>query len=329
VARSSKPEATPSPAAGPASKPVAPRRPIPAEIKTLAAAFDRAEEDLQHGLAKTPDLANAIRAFRAADSPWPAAPNRTAVFALELAIAALRSSNQYAREEGGRLLAEYNARIRQVNGADAFECAWLTTEVVALEGLFMADSAMLFVPRAVERCPNEPRLHLAHAMILEQQWVRRGSPAADEAAVLTGYEDAIKYPDSAAEASVRGAWFLYRTGKTRDALTMIDNARPPAADRYVTYLRDLVRGQVLRASGRSDDAVAAFRTALTTWQGAQSARVALMTLLLSRGDRREAAALAAAIETAPEDQLDPWWTFWLGDYRAYPAIVSKLREMGR
>jgi hypothetical protein len=50
---------------------------------------------------------------------------------------------------------------------------------------------------------------------------------------------------------------------------------------------------------------------------------------LSRGDRQEAAKLAGAAETASGSPFDPWWTFWLGDYRAYPTIVAKLREMVR
>jgi len=54
-----------------------------------------------------------------------------------------------------------------------------------------------------------------------------------------------------------------------------------------------------------------------------------MTLVLSRGDRQEAAKLAEAAETQPANQFDPWWTFWLGDYRAYPAIVAKLREIAK
>ena len=91
----------------------------------------------------------------------------------------------------------------------------------------------------------------------------------------------------------------------------------------------MIRGQILRARGRSDDAVAAFRAALATWPGAQSARVALMTLLVNRGDREEAAALAEAAQTASEDEFDPWWTYWLGDFRAYPAMLDKLRELAR
>ncbi len=54
-----------------------------------------------------------------------------------------------------------------------------------------------------------------------------------------------------------------------------------------------------------------------------------MTLLLNRGNREEAAALAEAVQMAPVDQYDPWWTYWLGDYRGYPAVRDKLRELGR
>jgi len=198
--------------------------------------------------------------------------------------------------------------------------------VAALEGLFMADSAMLFVPRAVERCPAEARLHLANAIVSEQQWLRGTAGSSEEAEILRRYEDAIKLPETSAEARMRAAWFLCRTGKLDQALALIDQPASPSTDRYVQYLTDLVRGQILRAMNRPDDAARAFRAALTTWPGAQSARVALMTLQLNRGERQDAAALADAAETAAPDQFDPWWTYWLGDYRVYPAILAKLRE---
>jgi len=276
-------------------------------------------------------LTTLLRHFHGSDTPWPDAPRRTAVFALELAVAALRSSNQDARDEGGRLLAEYNARVRQPTGADAFECTWLWTEVTAFEGLFMADSAMLFVPRAVERCPGEGRLQLAYAIISEQQWLRGSASSNEENGILERYQAAIKSPETAAEARMRAAWFLCRIGRLDEALALADVAPPEGTDQYVRYLTDLVRGQILRARGRPDDAAKAYRAALTTWPGAQSAEVALMTLALSRGDRQEAAKLADAAETGADSssQYDPWWTYWLGDYRAYPAIVAKLRETAR
>jgi len=297
----------------------------------MADAYDRGEADFQRGLAGTEDLAGLLRHFRGSDAPWPDAPRRTAVFALELAVAALQSPNQYARDEGGRLLAEYNARVRQPEGANAFECTWLWTEVAALEGLFMADNAMLFVPRAVERCPGEARLQLAYAIISEQQWLHGSAGANEENAILDRYQAAIRSPDTAAEARMRAAWFLCRLGRLDEALVLADVAPARGTDPYVLYLTDLVRGQILRARGRPDDAAAAYRKALTTWPGAQSARVALMTLVLSRGDRQEAAKLAEAAETeaASGNQFDPWWSYWLGDYRAYPVIVAKLREMAQ
>jgi VWFA-related protein len=313
-----------------AAKPTAPPKPrVAASVQALADLYGQDVASFQRGLVQTQDLAALIRDFRASDNPWPDAPKRTAVFALELAVAALRSDNRYARDEGGRLLAEYNARVRAPEAADAFECSWLWTEVAALEGLFMADSAMLFVPHAVERCPGEARLHLANAIISEQQWLRGSTGATEEADIFKRYEQAIKVQETGAEARMRAAWFLSRTGKLEQALALVGPPLQPDTDRYLHYLTDLVRGQILRAMNRPDDAEKAFEAALTTWPGAQSARVALMTLQLSRGNRQEAATLADAAQTAPSEQFDPWWTYWLGDYRVYPAILAKLREMVR
>jgi VWFA-related protein len=305
-----------------------PRRVVAADVQAIADAYDQGEPDFQRALGQTQDLATLLRNFRASDTPWPAAPRRTAVMALELAVTALRSDNRYARDEGGRLLAEYNVRVRQPEAPDAFECSWLWTEVAALEGLFMADSAMLFVPKAAERCPNEGRLHLAHALVSEQQWLRGTAGSEQETNILDRYKTAMKFPETAAEARMRAAWFLSRTGKLDEALALVD-PRPTVTDKYVLYLTDLVRGQILRARGRLDDATKAYGDALATWPDAQSARIALMTLQLSRGDRQEAGKLAELTETAPGDHLDPWWTYWLGDYRVYPAIVAKLREIAQ
>ena len=312
-----------------AKEPPPPARRVPADVQTLADAFDRGEPDFQRRLTDTKDLANLLRNFRSSDAPWPDAPRRTAVFALELAVAALRSDNRDARDEGGRLLAEYNVRLRQPGDADAFECSWLWTEVAALEGLFMPDSAMLLVPAAVERCPREARLHLAHAIISEQQWLRGTANASEVTSILGRYQAAIKFPETAPEARMRAAGLLLRVGRLDEALALLETRPPAGTDPYVLYLTELVRGQILRANGRLDEAAKAYRDALTTWPGAQSARVALMTLLLNRGDRQEAAKLAEAAETASGSQFDPWWTYWLGDYRAYPAIVAKLREIAR
>lgn len=315
----------PLPAADPA-----PRRPVPDDVAALADVFSRGKADaLPRALADSRDLTGIIRGFRQSDSPWPDDRRRTAMFALELAIAGLRSDLRDARDEGGRLLAEYHVRVREPAGADAFECWWLVTQAAALEGLFKPDNALLFIPRAVQRCPANPRLHLAHAFVLEQQWLRGTAAANQEQDILQRYEQAMKFPETALEARVRAARFLYALGQFDRGLSLLDAATSPAADLELRYFTQLVRGQLLQASGRADEAAAAYRAALAAWPGAQSAQVALMTLLISGGSRDEAASLAEAIQIAPADQYDPWWMYWLGDYRMYPAILDRLRELAR
>ena len=329
--RGTKPVPSDPEAAEPPPAPAPPaRRVVPADVQALADAFDRGAYDtMQTTLAKSTNLANILTAFRTSESPWPNDAKRTAVFALELAFAGLRSEVSTAREEGGRLLGEYHVRVRQPAGADQFECWWFTTEAAALEGLFLPENAILFVPRALQRCPATARLHLAYAFVSEQHWLRGGLTPAQEQEVVARYESAMKFPETEAEARVRAARFLYALGSFDRALAMVNGVDASRADQELRYFTDLIRGQILRALGRSDEAVASFRAALAAWPGAQSARVALMTLLLNRGDRDGAATLAEAAQTAPSDDFDPWWTYWLGDYRAYPAMLDRLRALAR
>jgi VWFA-related protein len=327
------PPSAPAAVVSPSAPPPAPapaRRVVPAGVVAMADVFDRGNpQGFQNTLAQSTDLPNVIRDFRQSDSPWPANRRRTAVFALELALAGLRSDNRDARDEAGRLLAEYHVRVREPAGADEFECLWLVTETTALEGLFMPDNALLFIPRALQRCPANPRLQLAYALVTEQQWLQGRTIVAQEADILNRYEQAMKFPETEIEARVRAARFLYGLGQIDRGLDLLDGIRTVPSDLELRYFAQLVRGQLLRAGGRLDDAAAAFRAALVAWPGAQSARVALMTLSMSRGNREEAAALAEAVQMAAVDQYDPWWTYWLGDYRAYPAVRDKLRELGR
>jgi len=139
----------------------------------------------------------------------------------------------------------------------------------------------------------------------------------------------MKSAETEAEARVRAAWFCYRSDKLDRAFELIGAAPSVSREPYIRYLHDLVKGHVLRARGQIDEAADAFRAALTTWPGAQSARIALMTLSLARGDRREAELLADAVQTAPDTQTDPWGSFDLGDFRVYGNLIAVLRDMGK
>lgn len=323
-AGSSSPE-TPAPLAAPPAP-----RTVPPAVQALADLFDRGNDNaLQLRLRQAKDLAAILHDFRIFDAPWPDEPRRTALFALQLAVAGLRSGDRRSVEEAGRVLAEYATRLRTTAAPDRFECAWLETQAEAFEGVFMTDAAMTFVARSVDRCSNSPRLHLVYATLSDQQWLRSASHSMAEADVVPRYERAMRFPDTEAEARMRAAWFLRRTGQPQRALALLDGLREASTDRQVRYLFELVRGETLRALGRADDAAAAFTAALAEWPGAQSARVALMTLRVQRGERADAAALAQSIETAPDEQFDPWWMYWLGGLRRYPASLAALRELAR
>jgi hypothetical protein len=142
----------------------------------------------------------------------------------------------------------------------------------------------------------------------------------------------MEFSETADEARVRLAWGLHRQRAYADALALLRETRVTDDDVVVAYLRHLFEGHSLAALNRPTEAVAAYRDAIRWVPTAQSARVSLMnTLLLTGGadDRIEAEALAEAIQTERAPITDPWWTYWLADYRFYPSLIQHLRERTR
>jgi VWFA-related protein len=299
--------------------------PWPDSLRTIADAFARADyAAFTEGVARA-DLANLIRDYRQLAAPWPDSPRRASVLALELAVAGLFSANGYAREEGTKLLAQAHAGVRQPGEAgNDFECTWYWAEAAALQGLQQPEFAAFFVERSRQRCPDHARLGLARAVILEEQWRRDADPRLLEAS-LAQYGEAQRTEETAVEASVRAAWLSYHAGTLDRAVAFLSDT--PAPDRRIRYFQGLVTGHVQRARGRVQAAEAAYRSALEAWPGGQAGRVALMSLLLRHDGREEAGALAESIQTAGEDDVDPWWTYARGDFAGYPVILAMLREL--
>ena len=334
----------PAPAAAPMPPPARP------SSDPILAAYERGEyATVQERLGRQPELAKWIHAYRSDDRPWPATPRRAAVFSLEIAAAALQTTSGAARDEAVKLLLEQSAAIRAGVFTDTFACLWYWGALMLFEGSEHPEEAGPLLTRAIARCPSQARIALANAVLLDQGapvlvgGIRVGAAAAAEEAafksVVAAYQAAMKFPETDTEARVRQANFFLRLKRFDEALNVLAEVGSPApaaptleeslgrqVDRQVRYIGHLVEGHALRAKGRLSQAAASYRLAMQDWPGAQAARLALMTLLAVQDRTEEAAALASAIETAPEDTSDPWWWFWQGDRVLYPTLIASLRE---
>jgi VWFA-related protein len=325
-------KAPPAPAAAAAILP-----PPPAALRSLADLFDRDDPAALRSALGSSSLA-IIQAFRESQSPWPASPRRTAAFALELGLAGLRSRAPQVPEASLRLLSEYAIRVRQPDEGDPFECTWLWAAGAGILGLYQPEAGIWLNDRAVDRCPGHASLLLTRAVFHDQQLMLSTSALGPRAGVnrtreelerrvLEYYEAAAASPESRHEALTRAAFLHLRADRAAEGLARMDQISDPPVDPQVRYLGQLVRGHLLRSVDRTADAIAAYRAALDAWPGAQAARVGLMTLLLVEGDTEAAADLAERVMTEPEATVDPWWWHHLGDYRLFPNIRQRLREL--
>jgi VWFA-related protein len=284
------------------------------------------------------DPARLMRDFETAGNPWPATPRREAAFALELAEPGVFSATPPARDRAHELLERFSRLRRQPLAPDVFERSWHFAALTLLEGAIRPDVTQAFVDRALERFPDEPRFVLSRAIMMDQRSATRTTVSRrtsdedasqpDAGTVERHYEAAIALPDTAVEARIRLAWFLHRADRHEEALAHLTRAGAGAiGDPFLGYLRQLFLGHVLRALGRLDESVEAYRAALRVVPAAQSARVALMNARLLRGDRGPAEAVAEQVQTETGDGVDPWWVYWQGHYRMNPQAMARVREL--
>ena len=340
------------------SESLAAEAPAPATVvETIAAAYDRSAADFASALRQVGDYAAFIKTFDEGENPWPDRPKREAAFVLELAQAALTSGQRDAVPAVGRLLNKHRVLVRDSFGPGAFEKFWLWTATAILESVNAPAMAAEFVKSALERFPTEPRLLLAQAFLLDRrepfawgppgqrsvfvprfsngvlmegrQITATGLTAKHVREVTAAYNAVIAEPETAAEARIRKALLLLRSGDPSEALSLLEAANDPKSDNSLQYFRELFRGRAQTELGSATDAEAAYRAALAIAPQAQSPRVALMALALERGDRDVATKLARDIETASNDAWDPWWGYWQGDGRMVAGALATLRMQTR
>ena len=94
----------------------------------------------------------------------------------------------------------------------------------------------------------------------------------------------------------------------------------------MAYLGHLFSGWALARMRQTDDAVAAYRAALTVVPRARSATMLLAALLVMNHRLAEAEAIVDAAMTETGTPDDPWRGYPLGGYRSYQGLIDRLRE---
>ncbi len=280
-----------------------------------------------------PRIADLFRDFERTGNPWPGSPRRESTFVLELAHAGLHSQSRPIRDAAVQLLDRERKLLRDPLGLapDPYERYWLWAAIMVLDAANLQGAGLSFVDAALARFPDEPRFLLARAFLSDQRraldtLTSTGPSLAFVQNVAELYDKAIAHEITANEARLRKARLLHRAGFEIDALKLLDGTTDDPQDPPLTYLRHLFRAQALDGLGRRAEATDEYRAALTLAPDAQSARVGLMIGMLRQGDRASAEVLAEGIQSAPADTMDPWWGYWLGDYRFYADALRRLRE---
>lgn len=300
------------------------------------------------------DVAAMLRDYMDGLHAWPANPQLEAAFVLDLAVAGL--ADPTAADTARELLLRQVRFVRDPLGPGSFERFWLWSASALTLGFNANELTTQLVDGARERFPDEPRLNLIHAVLLDRRYpgglvnsaqglsdrvgilpmmgnlassavtrtFLRGAtvPASHGVEVLAAYDAAMTAPETVDEARVRKAWVLHRLDRQEEALALLEVVGNPV-DIAMEYTRHLFQGTVLETLERHADARNAFERAHALMPEAQSARVALMRHAVMAGDMAEASRLSELVQTTTAN--DPWWSYWQADFRMVGAAVERMR----
>jgi VWFA-related protein len=306
----------------------APDHPVSAALASVVDAYDSGDYQVAAtALERVNDFGKLIHELEAAGNPWPSAPHREAVFVVELAATGLFRSDAPSRLAAFDLLRNYSRLVWNSGEADQFERLYYWAAITAVEGTIPGVAALPLIEAAEKRFPDEPRFQLAHAIVSDQE--HSLPPYSDADQTLDLYAAAAKDPETSAEAHLRSAFLLHRVGRQDLALNALDVMTADEPDADLRYLRNLFRGRVQASRNQLNAAAFAYRAAIASAPDAQAARVGLMTTLFRLGDLHGAESAEGEIEAMTSGPIDPWWRFWQGDFRFYPAAIDALRKASR
>lgn len=188
------------------------------------------------------------------------------------------------------------------------------------------------IAHVAERFPADPAVLFAQGFFQEFQVPVEGrmrmididTAARASARAIEFYQGAAASPELAGDAALAIGYIHLRMKRLDEALPELAKAAG-SGDVFVRHLALLLRGRAIEQLGGTDEAVAAYRAALTAIPNAQSASMALAALL-HRGDQSDAAIAIMAKSLAARPAEDPWREYGFGQFRYWTRYRDRMRE---
>jgi tetratricopeptide (TPR) repeat protein len=188
------------------------------------------------------------------------------------------------------------------------------------------------IAHAAERFPNDPAVLFAQGFVQEFQVPVEGrmrlididTAARASARAIEFYRGAAAGAELAPDAALAIGYIHLRMKRLDEVLPELAKAAE-GGDPFVRYLAHLLRGRTIEQRGGTDEAIAAYRAALTAIPNAQSASMALAALL-HRGDQIDAAIDIMTKSFAARPTEDPWREYGFGQFRHWTRYRDRMRE---
>ena len=199
----------------------------------------------------------------------------------------------------------------------------------------------LHLLHAIERFPDDPDFQLARVIAwtwgrdsepmrnIRPDWQRnidRWAPSrAPQLEALTAYQALLEVPNVAAEAHLRAGMIYVTVGDHAAALRAFEAAQPIAERAPLRYLSHFLAARSLELLKRPDDAVAQYQRALELIPGAESATIALASLLFTRGEMEGSTGMIDKVFEHALRGDDPGRLAGYGFYMYWPEIKTAMR----
>jgi tetratricopeptide (TPR) repeat protein len=249
---------------------------------------------------------------------------RQALAGFALENAGLHLANQ--AQPSIQLLQWARSVIRLDVPSDEFDRRWYMASIDVFEGAVLPADFEAHLVGAEAQIGPQP---FGRALAIEQRTAPFVAAGASVGKVLDAaalkYEQARADPCCRAKASLHLGYTELRRARYEAALKAFGDVDASTADADLLFLSKLFEGRTLESLGRAPDAESAYRAALSIAPTSSSASVALTALLFREGRGREAEEVAEA-NLAPHRAVDPWWNYWVGDFRQLADDVRAMRQ---